>query len=197
MTPPPRAPRGEARREAIVEATLRILGDHGTGAVTHRRVAAEAGVPLAATTYWFASKDDLLVAACRLASERDAARLERAASELAARPATDLAEGLTDLLTAELAESRPALIALYALWLEAARSPALREVTDSYTAVYLRAVRGLLARAGSPDPDTDARVLVAAIDGVLLEQLPGGPGRDPGAAMRPVLERLVAALVRA
>ena len=44
------------RREAIVEATLRLIDRRGADAVTHRAVAAEAGVPLASTTYHFASK---------------------------------------------------------------------------------------------------------------------------------------------
>ncbi|MGZ4481779.1 MAG: TetR/AcrR family transcriptional regulator, partial [Gaiellales bacterium] len=45
------------RRQAILEATLRVIRDSGVHAVTLRAVAAEAGVPLAATTYYFESKD--------------------------------------------------------------------------------------------------------------------------------------------
>jgi DNA-binding transcriptional regulator YbjK len=190
-----RPPRGEARRALILETTLRILGEEGPAAVTHRRVATEAGLPLAATTYWFASKDELLAEACRLAAERDAARLRKVAGDLRASASPDIAGTLTDLLTAELAETRSMLIAFYALWLEAARRPALREVGDEYTAMYHATVRDILAAAGSASPDVDARVLVAAIDGVVLEQLAAG-SPDPAAAMRPVLERVVTALLR-
>ena len=41
-------------------ATLALIGEHGSDAVTHRAVAGARGLPLSATTYWFASKEDLL-----------------------------------------------------------------------------------------------------------------------------------------
>ncbi|HEU4975675.1 MAG TPA: TetR family transcriptional regulator [Baekduia sp.] len=199
MTPAARAaaerpPRGEARRALILEAALRIIGEDGPAAVTHRRVAQEAGLPLAATTYWFSSKDELLAEACRLAAERDAARLRNVAEQLVADPHRDIAGRLTDLLTAELADTRSTLIAFYTLWLEAARRPALREVGQEYSDMYLGTMRDILAAAGSATPDVDARVLVAAIDGVVLEQLAAESG-DPASAMRPVLERVVGALL--
>ena len=61
------APRGPARREALLEAVLQLVADVGADAVTHRRVAEVAGLPLASTTYWFASKEHLLTAALELA----------------------------------------------------------------------------------------------------------------------------------
>jgi DNA-binding transcriptional regulator YbjK len=187
-------PRGEARRAAILEATLRVIGDEGPGAVTHRRVASEAGLPLASTTYWFASKDELLAEACRLFCERDLARLEEVAATLRDDPGRDLAEALTDLLVGELVEGRATLLAFYALWLEAARRPALRDVAQEYAERYRLAVRDLLAGAGSASPDVDARVLVAVIDGLVADQLAGGPA-DPAAELRPALARVVTALL--
>ena len=62
------APRGEARREAILKATLDVIAAHGTDGVTHRAVAAAAGVPLSATTYWFSSRDELLEETLRYAA---------------------------------------------------------------------------------------------------------------------------------
>src|ERR1700722_4302796 len=67
-------PRDSPRREALLEATLRIVADTGADAVTHRRVAEVAQLPLASTTYYFASKEELLTAALELAAERDLAR---------------------------------------------------------------------------------------------------------------------------
>src|SRR5271166_2972002 len=75
-TPSGARPRGAARREALLDAALRILAETGADAVTHRRVAEVAGLPLASTTYWFTSKEHLLTAALERASERDVARLE-------------------------------------------------------------------------------------------------------------------------
>src|SRR3954467_8683342 len=55
--------RGEKRRTELIEATLRIIERNGVAGVTHRTVAAEAGVPTTSTTYHFSSLDDLLIAA--------------------------------------------------------------------------------------------------------------------------------------
>ncbi|WP_414819992.1 TetR/AcrR family transcriptional regulator, partial [Shewanella colwelliana] len=43
---------GEARRIAILEATLRLIVKEGIRGVRHRAVASEADVPLASTTYY-------------------------------------------------------------------------------------------------------------------------------------------------
>jgi DNA-binding transcriptional regulator YbjK len=192
---PPRPPRGEARRALILEAALRVVGEEGVGALTHRRVAAEAGLPLAATTYWFRSKDELLAEAYRVAADRDIARMHALASTYADRAATDLAGALTDLLVAELGGSRTPLIASYALWIEAARRPELRAIELAWTAAYVDITRPLLERAGSPDPSTDAELVVATLDGLLLHQLAAGPD-DPALSLRPAVARLVAALLR-
>ena len=48
------------RRRAILDATLRIVERQGIRAVRHRAVAAEADVPLAATTYYFEDINTLL-----------------------------------------------------------------------------------------------------------------------------------------
>jgi DNA-binding transcriptional regulator YbjK len=195
QAPPPRPPRGEARRGLIVEAALRVVGEEGAGALTHRRVAAEAGLPLAATTYWFASKDELLAEAYRLAADRDIARMRDLARTYVDRAATDLAAALTELLTAELAAGRTSLIASYALWIEAARRPALRAIEHEWTTAYVNLVQDILRAAGSPHPATDAQLLVATLDGLLLQQL-ATDDADPDTQLRPQLDRLVAALLR-
>src|SRR5919106_7033057 len=76
-------PKGEARREAILRATLALIGERGLDAVTHRAVAERAGVPLSATTYWFASKDELLQETLLLAAREEVERLERLVVDLA------------------------------------------------------------------------------------------------------------------
>jgi DNA-binding transcriptional regulator YbjK len=186
-------PRGLARREALLEAVLRIVADTGPDSVTHRRVAEVAELPLASTTYWFDSKEDLLSAALELAAERDIAQLQaRAASDREADDALDAVLALiVDPLDEGLRASRGSLIAAYALWLEAARRPALRELAARWTDAYHAAVGELLAAAGSHDPRPDAQLLVAAADGLLMDQLARG-GHDD---LRPRLRRLARALV--
>lgn len=192
------APRGEARRRHILEAALRIVAQTGPDALTHRRVAEEAGLPLAATTYWFASKQDLVSEAYRLAAARDVDRIEELAAEIARTglpSGDDLARRLGELVARELHGERPGLIASYALWLEAARRPELRDISRAWTDAYLGLAATLMAAAGSRQSELDARLVVATMDGLLLEQL----ARDqPGFAehvLAPALERLIAALL--
>src|SRR5215207_4017910 len=79
--PPARSEQGAERRAAILAATVRQLVRDGLAAVTHRAVAREAAVPLAATTYYFASKDELGVDALKILVEDEIARVgERAAA---------------------------------------------------------------------------------------------------------------------
>jgi len=189
-------PRGAARREALLDAVLRVVADVGVDAVTHRRVAEVAGLPLASTTYWFDSKEHLLTAALERAANRDIARLHALLGETPARAADPL--GLVVSAILDPAEdsgqtSRGWLLATYALVLEAARRPALRDVTTRWTDAYLDALPPLLAAAGSPDPRSDAELLLAAADGLLVGQL----ASDEDSDLAPRLRRLADALVKA
>lgn len=49
------------RREKIIQATLEAVKTYGVHAVTHRKIAAIAQVPLGSMTYYFAGMDALLV----------------------------------------------------------------------------------------------------------------------------------------
>jgi DNA-binding transcriptional regulator YbjK len=183
-------PRGAARREALLEAVLEIVAEVGAEAVTHRRVAEQAQLPLASTTYWFDSKEDLLTAALQLAAERDVARLHELADRLGERDPLE-AVLATVLGPVEEPANRASLMATYALMLEAARRPALQDLARRWTDAYLETIGELLARAGSARPREDARLILAAADGLLLEQLAAGDADDP----RPALARLIHILI--
>jgi hypothetical protein len=87
--------------------------------------------------------------------------------------------------------SRGSLTAAYALWLEGARRPRLRAVARQWTEAYVRATAELLVRAGDTHPQDNARLLIAAADGLLVEQLASGGDSD----LCPPLRRLAAALL--
>ena len=78
-----------------------------------------------------------------------------------------------------------------ALLLEAARRPALQELARRWTDAYVETIGELLQRAGSAHPLKDARLILSAADGLLLEQLATGDDEDP----RPALARLVHILI--
>ncbi|TDC93682.1 TetR family transcriptional regulator [Saccharopolyspora aridisoli] len=56
-------PKGERRRQALVAAAAQLLVEGGFDAVRHRAVAERAALPLASTTYYFSSLEDLITAA--------------------------------------------------------------------------------------------------------------------------------------
>jgi DNA-binding transcriptional regulator YbjK len=189
---PPR-PRGAARREALLEAVLKIVAEVGADAVTHRRVAEIADLPLASTTYWFDSKEHLLTAALELAAERDIARLHEfaAESDIDGDPIELAVAAILDPIDDTLPARRGSLIATYALMLEAARRPVLRAVTRRWSDAYLEVIGRLLAAAGSSSPAEDAELLISATDGLLIEQLASGASGD----LAPRIRRLATSLV--
>lgn len=50
------------RRQDFVEAAVKVIAEHGAAGATTRRIAAEAGAPLASLHYVFHTKDDLFLA---------------------------------------------------------------------------------------------------------------------------------------
>src|SRR5205814_1471993 len=75
------------RERPLMEATLRLIGRNGLDGVTHRAVAAEAGMSLGAITHHFATRDVLVDAALRFALTREVGRLRGLALSLQSRAA--------------------------------------------------------------------------------------------------------------
>lgn len=165
-------------------------------AVTHRRVADVAGLPLASTTYWFESKEHLLTAALESAADRDIERLRALLGETPECCPDPVGLAVNSILGCNEDDgsthaSRGLLLATYALMLEAARRPALRAVTKRWTDAYWEALSPLLAAAGSSDPRAHAELLLAAADGLLVTQLATGDESDLAPRLRQLAEALV------
>lgn len=191
-----RAVRGEARREAILRATLAIIGERGPDAVTHRAVAERAGLPLSATTYWFASKEDLLQETLLLAAREEVERIERVVLALATREldVVEWARAVSAVLAEDLESDPIRHVAFTELVLEGTRRPWLgAEVARWHRAQLALAEIGLRA-AGAPDPKGDAPLVVAAIMGFMLGQLVNPAEDFEERVFRPALERLFARL---
>ena len=190
-------PRGEARREAILRATLALIGERGPDAVTHRAVAERAGVPLASTTYWFESKEDLLQETLLLAAREEVARLERLVLELAPSDVevTGWAQAVASVLAADVEADPVRHVAFIELVLEGTRRPWLLEEIERWDRAHLNLAELGLRAAGSPDPAGDAPLVVAAITGLLLGQLTSPRPDFEANVFRPALERLFTSLV--
>jgi DNA-binding transcriptional regulator YbjK len=180
--------KGEQRRELI----LRLVGARGADAVTHRAVAAEAGVPLSATTYYFESKEQLLDQALVLAAREETERLERVVLDLAPRSLSvqEWAEAVASVVGARVREDPGTQVALFELGLESTRTPALREDLSEWQAAHLRLAEMGCRAVGSEEPELDATVIVATIAGLMLHQLASDLPDFEGRVLRPALERL-------
>lgn len=156
-----RRAKGERRRRAIVDATLRVIARDGVSAISHRNVAREAGVAPASIAYYFDGIDELLVATLlesvdQLIAELD--RLREGEPDGARWPRL-----VAELLASLVREHRERTLAEYELYLLAARRPALRPAARRWIEV---------AAGYVDDGDPPAlRALLAAIDGLLMQGL--------------------------
>jgi TetR/AcrR family transcriptional regulator, regulator of biofilm formation and stress response len=188
--------RGEARREAILRATLGIIGERGPDAVTHRAVAKRAGLPLSATTYWFASKEELLQETLLLAAREEVERIERVVLELAPRELDVLewARAVSAVLAEDLQSDPARHVAFTELVLEGTRRPWLGEEVARWHEAQLRLAELGLRAAGGQDPRGDAPLVVAAIMGFMIGQLVNPADDFEERVFRPALERLFSRL---
>jgi DNA-binding transcriptional regulator YbjK len=144
-----------------------LISKRGIDAVSHRSVAEEAGVPLASTTYYFESLDELLGGALRLFVDEEAERLSALAERLDGQelPAREIAR----LFRAEL---EPDAVQ-FELYVEAARRPHLREVARRSIELYSTVAAAALHTAGLREPAIDPRAFVALFDGYGLHRVAG------------------------
>ena len=96
-------PKGERRRYALVCAAADLLCEGGFQAVSHRTVADRAGLPLASTTYYFSSLEELIETAVEYLGRGEVAALRARLQELPRRRrgAEAAADLLVDLLAGE------------------------------------------------------------------------------------------------
>ncbi|WP_156754593.1 TetR/AcrR family transcriptional regulator [Actinokineospora pegani] len=179
-----RRARGDRRRAEIIEATLRVVERDGVAGVTHRTVAAEAGVPPASLTYHFAALDDLIVTALTWSAEDMAVRI-RDRIESSRIKGRSQAGAVAEMLAEALGPRRGRTMAEYELYLLAARRPTLRRAARQWLDV--------LTSLGRQPDETGFRAFLAGIDGILLQGLIDD---DPPTEeeLLPVVEHLLAPL---
>ncbi|APY90543.1 TetR family transcriptional regulator [Streptomyces alfalfae] len=115
--------RGQRRRAQIIEATLTIVRRDGATGVTHRTVAKEAGITTSLTLYYFATLDDLLVAALTSVTDAYTQRIRQLIDT-----EDDPLDGLARLIAESAGPGRERALAERELSTLAARRPALRPV---------------------------------------------------------------------
>lgn len=182
--------RGADRKQAMLDAVIRLLARDGARGVTHRAVAAEAGTAHGAARYYFATREEMLAEALAGIVKRQTAEMEKVFKPGGPR---DRWPVLAAYLARRITKDRDAELARYELFLDAARSPRLQKPLKAWGETYV----GLLARelkaSGTKDPPADALVLLNLLNGLILQQL-AVPRLSSGKA---VLLRAIRAFVRA
>lgn len=182
-------PKGERRRYALVSAAADLLCEGGFDAVRHRAVARRAGVPLASTTYYFTSLDDLILSAVEHVGQREVQHLRDRAAALPRRRRgpESTADALVDLLVGEArgAQVSEELVSRYERYIACARQPGLRDIQRRIRRQRTAAVVEVVERSGRSVRAELLTALVCAVDGAVVAALVDDDG--PRATARATL----------
>lgn len=169
--------------------------ERGFAAVTHRAVAERAGLPLAATTYYFSSLVDLLAQAVETLAQKWVDGVRDAVTEL---PRTfpdrrTLAAAIVHVVAAAPTRTRTpdraSLLAMYDRYLEAGRHTAMQPVIAGYDRQVDAALADLLGRGGHDTGAATVRLVLAVTDGALIRAL--GEGGEPGPEATGAVEQML------
>jgi DNA-binding transcriptional regulator YbjK len=165
---------GGPRRARVEQTALEVLEAEGGRGLTHRAVDRRAGLAEGSTSNYYPSREALLTAALHRLVELERPGV-RAMEDLARggpyepRRAAELAAGLVHDW---LAPERFGLtVARYELILEARRRPEFQLALSEVRREYRLLAEQLLPAVGCGDPHRHAPHLLAALDGLMVNQL--------------------------
>jgi AcrR family transcriptional regulator len=161
----------EQRREAIVDATLRVMTRKGIAATTVRDVAAEMGTSSGLIHHYFTSMDDLLAEAFDRVASEDLAR-----TAAAVRQVDEPAERLAVFIASYNRADEDWAVQLWLdAWAEAARRPTLQATSRRLNVAWQSLVADLIregVKCGAmtcSEPDAVAWRIVSLLDGLALQ----------------------------
>ena len=165
-------------REQLLDAAVLVIGEHGIGGLTNRRVCAAAGVSPGSLTYHFATQNDLIREAVTTFVAEESERIHAIVEDLrgsvsTVEEAAAAAQRATDAIALGSAE-----IGVFEVYLQAARDPELQSCARDCYAAYEEAAREILTALGIPATDARAAHIVAFISGSQLRRLATGVDND-------------------
>lgn len=193
MTSAARDSRGAATRERIVSAALYLIGEVGAAELDHRMLASAAGVSLARTTYYFASRTEIIRAAYELLVQQDAeqlaARIASAAGENTALG--DALAAAVELMTDDLGACRKRTLAWLELALEAGRDVQAQPTFDALLSGRINYFSHVLGIDGRSAPLVRARLFVSGYLGIVLRFASTSEEVPPREVLQSRLDRLL------
>ena len=170
------------RRDDLLDAAIRVLGEHGIHALTHRAVDAAAGLPAGSASNHFRTRDALLNAVVERFAARERANWEDIAARMCPTTPAELARALAAFVQESTGLNRTLMLARYAILVEAGIRPSLREQLSATGARVNTWFTTWLRIAGSADPERDAPIVMNHLTGLGLHQLANpDPEFDPSA----------------
>jgi AcrR family transcriptional regulator len=164
---------------------VRIVSKRGLDGVTFRSVAAEAGVTHGLASYHFSSRDVMIREALKWATAHALEAVRNAAEP-------DGEEKFAAYLTRLTAEEPPEAIFQFQLALEALRRPELLPDVRLTYEQYVESTRAYLESFGFESDSDLARLVFAAKDGLVLQQLIYGNAEKTERALDRLYDVLVA-----
>ncbi|MFN2466156.1 MAG: TetR/AcrR family transcriptional regulator [Candidatus Dormibacteria bacterium] len=173
----PSTPAAREKRRQVIEAAAAVMARQGYAATSMKDVAQEAGIAQGLIHYYFASKDDLVMAVVKDSCDAMLAETVAAFEQASGGPLERVWPALES--ARERTKHRPEMwrifVELYPLSLN---NPALRaqfkELYDKITQTTLGMVEEINRQIPTPlpvDPQYFARVITAAIDGIALQAM--------------------------
>ncbi|MEO5875926.1 MAG: TetR/AcrR family transcriptional regulator [Streptosporangiaceae bacterium] len=169
-------------RERILDATLRLIGEKGIGAVTNRSVAAAADVSLGTLTYHFGSRTTLLRESLDRFVDSEIDRITTIVVTLAdAGLAPEEAAEEVQKAIVSFAYG-PEQVANLELHLHASRDESVREAAQRSVDAYDRLATAILGGLGIPDAARYAPTVVSLMYGLAVRRLATGDPHATGTA---------------
>ncbi|WP_051467529.1 TetR/AcrR family transcriptional regulator [Actinomadura oligospora] len=170
------------RRALLLDTAIAVIASHGLRGLTHRAVQEAAGLPHGSVTYYFKTRDMLILAVVDRMIEIDKERSGPAAHELlraiATRSDAPDYDRIAELLRGWWSESRELLLARFELELAGAREPLIRDAMARCRAEFRQLAELIALAAGSEDARFDAEVVTKLIDGLMFDFVTRAP-QDP------------------
>lgn len=163
MAPRRRNPKPEDIRTHLLDAALRAFARHGYEGASMRLIASEAGVAPGLIYHYFPSKERVLQALF----ERSGGYVMEAFSRVASLE--DPRARLRELVrvSAELVRLHQDFWRVsYGVRFQHAVVAGLAQGIEAQSALFLGLFTGLLTELGRPEPEVEARLLFATLDGV-------------------------------
>jgi AcrR family transcriptional regulator len=176
----------------LLDAAIRVLGERGVRALTHRAVDSEAGVAVGSTANYFPTREALLEAIVDQVSATERDHFDEVAATVCPTTPAELGAVIAGFARDGTGVHRALALSRYAILVEAGNNAKIRRQLAETGSRVNAWFGNWLRLIGSRDPDHDLHVLGNYITGLMLHQLAiPDSGFDPADKITALLESLV------